>query len=133
MIHEVPYRVYYEDTDAGGVMYHGAYVNFFARARNEFVRDIQLGLERQQQLGICFIVRQMKIDFYLPAKLDDLVEIRTEVIESSRIMIQFKQQMWRGAADPILLAEAQVNVVSVDLKTFKPKRLTDTLLKEIGL
>jgi acyl-CoA thioester hydrolase len=120
MMSRCSFRVYYGDTDAGGVMYHGAYVDFCARARNEWTREQGLHLDWQASLGVCFIVHDLAMTYHKPAVLDDLLTIETRVLEASRIQICFEQKIYREEA---LLCEAKVTVVSVDNRTFKIKRL----------
>jgi acyl-CoA thioester hydrolase len=118
--HQCGFRVYYGDTDAGGVMYHAAYIDFFARARNEWIRDRGFSLSNQRKWGICFIVHALSSVFHKPAKLDDWVEIQTDLNAFSRVKMTFKQRMYRQGE---LICEAQVDVVSVDLHSLQVKRL----------
>ena len=120
--HLCSFRVYYGDTDAGGVMYHAAYIDFFARARNEWCRDFGLSIERQKSLGLCFIVHQIAATYHKPAYLEDLVEIVTDVTSLSRIKIIFHQKLYRKNSGE-LLCEAMVTAVCVDASSFEVKRL----------
>jgi YbgC/YbaW family acyl-CoA thioester hydrolase len=108
-------------------MYHAAYIDFFARARNEWARTIGFGISEQNQRGICLVVHEISATYHKPAKLDDLVEIETTLITASRIKILFHQKLYR--TDPqshlkSLLAEAQVSVVCVDQESLQVKRLS---------
>lgn len=114
---DFPIRVYYEDTDAGGVVYHARYLHFFERARTEYLR--QLGFSQQNLLAdsLAFVVKKMEIDYKIPARLDDLLRVQTKISELKGAKIVFYQQLWR---DDNLLSEALVTVASVDLTKMKP-------------
>jgi acyl-CoA thioester hydrolase len=120
MPHTCLFRVYYGDTDAGGVMYHAAYIDFFARARNEWCRDFGLGIERQKELRLCFIIHEIQAIYHRPARLEDLVNISTEVISLSRIKIIFHQKLYRNQE---LLCEATITAICVDISSLEVKRL----------
>ena len=109
---DFPIRVYYEDTDAGGVVYHANYICFFERARTEFLR--QSGFSQQQLLAedIAFVVKKLSIDYKSPARLDDLLTIKTIITEVKKATIVFNQQLWK---DDICLSEATVIVASINL------------------
>ncbi|AUI65338.1 MULTISPECIES: tol-pal system-associated acyl-CoA thioesterase [Glaesserella] len=114
---DFPIRVYYEDTDAGGVVYHARYLHFFERARTEFLR--QLGFSQQELLAesLAFVVKKIDIDYKIPAHLDDLLNVETTISELKGAKIVFHQQLWRNKE---CLTEASVTVASVDLKKMKP-------------
>lgn len=114
---DFPIRVYYEDTDAGGVVYHARYLHFFERARTEYLR--KLGFSQQNLLAdsLAFVVKKMEIDYKIPARLDDLLRVQTKISELKGAKIVFYQQLWR---DDNLLSEALVTVASVDLTKMKP-------------
>lgn len=84
-----PIRVYYEDTDAGGVVYHANYICFFERARTEFLR--QMGFSQQELLAksFAFVVKKLEIDYKIPARLDDLLRVETEIIELKKQRLFF--------------------------------------------
>ncbi|EQA11321.1 tol-pal system-associated acyl-CoA thioesterase [Glaesserella parasuis] len=113
---DFPIRVYYEDTDAGGVVYHACYLHFFERARTEFLR--QLGFSQQLLLSqsMAFVVKKMDIDYKKPAYLDDFLTVKSIISELKGAKIVFKQTLWR---DEECLCEVSVVVVSVDLAKMK--------------
>ncbi|MCT8526168.1 tol-pal system-associated acyl-CoA thioesterase [Glaesserella parasuis] len=113
---DFPIRAYYEDTDAGGVVYHACYLHFFERARTEFLR--QLGFSQQLLLSqsIAFVVKKMEIDYKKPAYLDDFLTVKSIISELKGAKIVFKQTLWRGEER---LCEVSVVVVSVDLSKMK--------------
>lgn len=117
-IFEFPVRVYYEDTDAGGVVYHSQYLNFMERARTEWLRGLgfaQAVLRQNEQ--VLFVVHSMQIQFKKPARLDDDLNVVSQLIEMGRGSFSCRQQIMR---DDMILLEAQVKVACVDADTFKP-------------
>ena len=114
----LPIRVYYEDTDAGGVVYHARYLHFFERARTEVLRE--LGFSQKillEEHNLAFVVKTMQIDYRLAAKLDDLLTVETEVSGIKGATILFSQQIKRN---DVLICTAEVKVACVDLTKMKP-------------
>ncbi len=123
-----PVRVYFQDTDAGGVVYHSNYVNFMERARTEWLRTFGYSnAGMMQELGVVFVVRSMKLDYLKPAILDDLLSVTAQVTAIGRSSITVVQTVLRGET---LLTEAEVYLVCVDVKTFKPVRVPDVLREQ---
>ncbi|MFQ3276856.1 MAG: acyl-CoA thioester hydrolase, partial [Colwellia sp.] len=91
--HQFAIRVYYEDTDAGGIVYYANYLKFFERARTEWLREIGINQEvfLQQKLG--FVVRKVEMDNIAPAKLDDLLKVRSSIVTLKRASLVFQQQI----------------------------------------
>ena len=122
-----PVRVYFQDTDAGGVVYHASYVNFMERARTEWLRTFgysNAGL--MKELGVVFVVRSMKLDYLKPALLDDLLDVTARIKETGRSRVILLQSVLRGEE---LLTEGEVHLVCVDVKTFKPVSVPEVLRK----
>jgi acyl-CoA thioester hydrolase len=115
------FRIYYEDTDAGGVVYHARYLGFFERGRTEFFRDRGLSVQQLHEEGRIFPVVRMEIDFRYPARLDDMVRVETALVAAGRTSFVMQQRLLR-VADVKLLAEGRVTLVCVDTE-MKPKRL----------
>jgi acyl-CoA thioester hydrolase len=121
-----PVQVYWEDTDAGGVVYHSQYLNFMERARTEFLRS--LGVMQtvlRDDLGILFVVRDIQIRFKKPAKFDDALSVNTALIKVGRSLLEFEQNIYRG--DEHLIA-AKVDVVCIGATSFRPVRIPDKML-----
>ncbi|MES2758763.1 MAG: tol-pal system-associated acyl-CoA thioesterase [Pseudomonadota bacterium] len=117
-------RVYYEDTDAGGIVYYANYLKFFERARTEWLRG--LGIDQHElaaQHDAMFVVKSASIDYHAPAKLDDVITLTLGIEKLGRASIQFVQQASIGAA---LLASARVKVGCVD-RAVKPRPLPDAV------
>ena len=123
-----PVRVYFQDTDAGGVVYHAAYVNFMERARTEWLRTFgysNAGL--MKELGVVFVVRSMKLDYLKPALLDDLLTVTAQIKEIGRSRVVLVQTVLRGEE---VLVEGEVHLVCVNVQTFKPVSVPDVLRKQ---
>jgi acyl-CoA thioester hydrolase len=130
-----PARVYWEDTDGGGIVYYANYLRFLERARSEWLR--QLGHSQQQlvrEQGILFTVVSLEIEYRAPARLDDELEISCEPRPQGPASLRFAQAVWRRApgAERELLAEASVRVACVDARTLRPRRLPAFLLELRG-
>ncbi len=114
-------RVYYEDTDAGGIVFYANYLKFFERARTEWLRAVDVG---QQALlhdhGAMFVVKSTSVDYHAPAKLDDALELKLTIEKFGRASLQFVQEAW---CDNALLTSARVKVGCVDASTLRPRAL----------
>jgi len=122
-------RVYYEDTDSGGVVYYANYLRFFERARTEWLRS--LGVDQRalaHEAGLQFVVRRAEIDFLRGARLDDLLEITVELALRKRTYLMLKQRALRGA-EP--MAEALVQAACVRCADFKPAAIPAALAAQL--
>ena len=123
-----PTRVYWEDTDAGGVVYHAQYVAYLERARTEWLRHRGHGQEQMRNdLDLVFAVRAMQLDFLRPARLDDLLTVTVEIRTCTRASVVFAQSIRRG--DEVLLT-AEVRVAVLSASSFRPKPAPDALYEE---
>ena len=114
-----PTRVYWEDTDAGGVVYHAQYLAFLERARTEWMRAQGHGQDRlRTELDLVFAVRSMRIDFRLPARLDDALQVTVALRECRRASLVIAQSIRR---DGTLLLDAEVRVAALFAGSFKPR------------
>ena len=116
----LPLRVYIEDTDAGGIVYYVNYLKYMERARTEFMRLRGFGKDTVFNLNLMFVVRDVQIQYQLPARLDDQLQATAQVVEVGAANIVFTQRVQRGAE---LLAQAQVNIVSVRRDNARPTRV----------
>lgn len=119
-------RIYYEDTDAGGVVYHANYLGFFERARTEYLRDRGLSVQALHEEGYIFPVVRVEIDFKSPARLDDLLRIDTSVVQVGKTSFTVLQRALRQDDDK-LLVEARVTLVCV-APGMKARRLPAALV-----
>ena len=121
----IPVRVYYQDTDAGGVVFHGQYLAFMERARTELLNEARIDLARfAEEKGILFLVYELKAKYHQPARLNDLLSVTAEVATIGRASMLFRQRVERGAA---LLVEGDVTVALVDRESMRPVRIPQEL------
>jgi len=125
-----PVRVYWEDTDAGGVVFYANYLKYFERARTEWLRSIGLSQERLRlETGLLFVVADTAVRYRQPARLDDALEVSVELRERpGRASLLLDQQVRRGG---VVLAEGRIRVGCVDAARFAPCRLPDDLLERL--
>ena len=127
-VFSLPVRVYFQDTDAGGVVYHASYVNFFERARTEWLRTFgysNAGL--MNELGVMFVVRRLELNYLKPALLDDMLDVTAQIKDVGRSRVTLLQSVIRGGE---LLTEGEVHLVCVAADTFKPVSVPDVLSKQ---
>jgi acyl-CoA thioester hydrolase len=116
-----PARVYWEDTDGGGVVYYANYLKYLERARTEWLRAQGFSqTDLVKDPGILFVVSSLAVDYRSPARLDDTLDITCNVAMDGRVCIQFDQHIRRGAD---VLVEASVRVACLDAQSFRPKRI----------
>lgn len=122
-VHRLAVRVYFEDTDAGGILYHGSHMRFFERGRTEFLRDLgisqSLTADRTDPNALLFVVRRFAIEYRKPGFLDDLLTVETEIGAISGPRFTVAQRLLRGDD---LIAEAEVEVVATG-GNGRPRRL----------
>jgi len=122
-------RVYWEDTDAGGVVFFANYLKFFERARTEWLRDKGFGQERlRTDTGAMFVVADTSVRYFAPARLDDSLQITVRIVDAGRVTLNLEQQAWRADA---LLAQGNIRIGCVDAGTFRPRRIPTELLQAI--
>lgn len=125
-----PVRVYYEDTDHGGVVYYANYLKFMERARTEWLRS--LGFEQDQlrdEEGLIFAVRSVQLTYHSPSRFNDLLEITAKVIKYGRASIDFEQQVRR---DGEVLCEGVVRLASLDALHFRPRPASQQLIERLN-
>ncbi|HHW79001.1 MAG TPA: tol-pal system-associated acyl-CoA thioesterase [Xanthomonadaceae bacterium] len=126
-----PVRVYYEDTDSGGVVYYANYLKFMERARTEWLRVRgfeQDALLRDQQL--LFAVRTLSVDYHRPARFNDLLTVVSQIVDARGASFLFAQTIQREVGAE-LLCSARVRVACIDAGTFRARRIPRQLLREI--
>ena len=128
-----PIRIYWEDTDAGGIVFYANYLKFFERARTEWLRS--LGVEQQSlkdESGGMFVVSETLLKYFSPARLDDLLEVTAQTAESGRASLVLTQQAWLNAeGQRKLLAEGTIRIGWVDSHTMKPGRIPAKILEAL--
>ena len=121
-----PMRVYWEDTDAAGIVFYANYLKFFERARSEWLRSCGFEQERlRNETGIAFVVTETSVRYRRPARLDDMITVSVEVNRLGQASLEVAQQAWRGEE---LLASGTIRIGCVDLGTFRPRRFPDDIL-----
>jgi acyl-CoA thioester hydrolase len=128
-----PIRIYWEDTDAGGIVFYANYLKFFERARTEWLRP--LGVEQQSlkdEIGGMFVVSETQLKYFSPARLDDLLEVTAQTVETGRASLVLSQQAWLNVAGQRkLLAEGTIRIGWVDSHTLKPGRIPAKILEAL--
>jgi len=123
------YRVYWEDTDAGGVVYHARYLHFLERARSDWLSAIGVRqTEMRERTGRIFVVTRVELDFRQPARLEDELAVSVRVQHCGRARIDFTQQIRRG--DDVLI-DAVVRAACLDAERFVPARMPDEVVEKI--
>jgi acyl-CoA thioester hydrolase len=128
-VYSFPVRVYFENTDAGGVVYHGEYLKFLERARTEWLRH--LGFDHQalaRNHRLVFIVSSLAIEFVKPARLDDTVAVSVKLESLGKVRCGFAQEIRR---EDEVLVKAKVTVASVNAESFKPIEIPEALRKKM--
>jgi acyl-CoA thioester hydrolase len=121
--HRLPLRVYYEDTDFSGLVYHASYLRFLERGRTELIRALGIDQRRlHAETGLAFVVSRMSLDFRRPAVMDDVVTVETVAVSARGASLVLGQRLVRGE---VVLVEAEVTVVPV--RDGRPQRLPETL------
>ncbi len=127
-----PFRVYWEDTDAGGIVFYANYLKFFERARTEWLRH--LGIEQQalrETTGGMFVVVETQLKYHRPAQLDDLLSVNATMLNKGRSSMVIAQQAWRQADTPVLLCEGSIRIGWVQASTLKPERIPTSILERL--
>lgn len=122
-VHRHPARVYYEDTDAGGIVYHANYLNFAERGRTEALRDLGVPHAEMSALhGLFFMVRRIKVDYLAPARLDDSLVVETTTLAVGAATVDLRQDVVR-AEDGLLLARLELQLVCGRISDQRPARI----------
>ena len=130
MSFEWPVRVYWEDTDAGGVVFYANYLKFFERARTEWLRALGFSQQRlREDTGAIFVVGSTEVRYLRPARLDDTLRVTVQLQQAGRASMLIDQQAWRGDE---LLAEGRIRIGCVDQGTFRPRRIPDFILQAVS-
>jgi len=127
---EFTLRVYWEDTDAGGVVFYANYLKFFERARTEWLRALGFEQERlRTELGAMFVVGDTRVRYLSPARLDDQLRVTVRPLKLGRVSMDLVQQAWRGDT---LLAESEIRIGCVGASDFRPTRIPAAILQAVA-
>lgn len=125
-------RVYYEDTDAGGIVFYANYLKFFERARTEWLRAAGISQEQlMREESRMFVVRSTAVDYHQPARLDDMLQISVVVEKMGRASVGFYQEARRKGL-PDVLCSGRIRVACVELDTLRPAAIPDSMLRKIA-
>jgi len=124
----VPIRVYWEDTDAAGIVFYANYLKFFERARTEWLRGFGFGQEALRQDGVAFVVSETTLRCLKPARLDDVVDVSVDVVHLGQASLHLAQRARRAGE---LLAEGTIRIGCVELGTFRPCRIPNDIRTSI--
>jgi len=128
-----PVRVYWEDTDAGGVVFYANYLKFFERARTEWLRALGVGQQAlRDSTGAMFIVTDTRVRYLAPARLDDELHVTVQLRQRGNASMTISQEAWRGSVgDGTLLAEGEIRIGCVDHGTFRPRRIPNEVMDSL--
>ncbi len=129
-VFEWPVTVYYEDTDAGGVVYHSNYLKYFERARTELLRSVNVSQHSLLEQNTGFVVRHMDIDFLQGARLDDQLTVKTTISELKKASLTFCQEIVNP--DGKTLCRAMVKVACIDNQRMRPKAIPQSIITEFS-
>jgi acyl-CoA thioester hydrolase len=128
-----PIRVYYEDTDSGGVVYYANYLKFMERARSEYLRS--LGFEQDEIIandGVLFAVRSLSVDYVKPARFNQLLNVSAQLAEIGKASLLFAQRVELAAGEASqLFCTAKVKIACLDARTFRPTPIPSRILREV--
>lgn len=130
----MPVRIYWEDTDAGGVVYYANYLKFFERARTEWLRSIGVNQQAlREETGGVFVVSEATVKYHRAARLDDLLTVTASLQQAGKASVVFAQKAWRGKPeDGELLTEGAFRVGWVKAETMQPTRMPASVLQAMG-
>ncbi|MPW29660.1 tol-pal system-associated acyl-CoA thioesterase [Agarivorans sp. B2Z047] len=122
-------RVYYEDTDAGGVVYHANHIKYFERGRTEWLRELGYDQDVLMKQDLCFVVRSLNIDYKLPALFNQMLSLETTINKMKRASLVFEQTIRN--ADQQVIAQGMVTVACVTLSSMKATAIPETLKEDL--
>lgn len=127
-----PVRVYYEDTDSGGVVYYANYLRFMERARTEYLRSLGFEQDRlQREAGIIFAVRSVNIEYLRPARFNMELEVSARVVSAGRASLEFEQQVLEAGRRDAPLCAGRIRIACLDAGSFRPRAIPEFISKEI--
>ncbi|MBT5031602.1 MAG: tol-pal system-associated acyl-CoA thioesterase [Proteobacteria bacterium] len=129
-MHEYSLKVFFEDTDATGVVYHANYVKYMERCRSDWLDTIGWNLRRvNEEFAIAFAVSKLSVQYVQPARLNDVLCVKTELVRLGAASLSFAQEVWRGND---LLCRGEVKVACLNAQTFKPVQIPQPLYAAIA-
>lgn len=129
MTHYHSVRVYYEDTDAGGIVYYANYLKFFERARTEWLRSLGYEQDKLMEQSIAFVVKAVELNYIMPARFNELLSIESELVQCKGARLVFQQTIKNQQEQA--LVQAHIQVACVEPITMTPKRLPPAMIGEL--
>jgi acyl-CoA thioester hydrolase len=123
-------RIYYEDTDAGGVVYYANYLKFFERGRTEFLRELNIEQDTLLEENIAFVVRKVDMDCLKPARFNALLSVKTQITHRKKASLMFKQEVFHEKGE--LLCQASTLIACVNLQKMKPAAIPAEIIEVIA-
>ncbi|MBU2977415.1 tol-pal system-associated acyl-CoA thioesterase [Alteromonas sp. C1M14] len=130
MKHRFSVRVYYEDTDAGGIVYYANYLKFMERARTEWLRDLGYEQDRLMEQSVAFVVKRVEMNNHAPARFNQLLSIESQIVELKGASMTFRQEIKDLQGQR--LVSADIKIACVDPTVMKPRKLPATLLGDLS-
>lgn len=127
--HTLDIRIYYEDTDAGGVVYYANYLKFFERGRTEFLRNLGFEQDKLIKQDIIFAVRKATVDFKQAARFNEQLKVATEIEQLKKVSVIFSQKIYR---DDKLICQAQFIIACLSASQFKPIAIPDNIMRKLN-
>jgi acyl-CoA thioester hydrolase len=128
-ISTLPVRIYYEDTDAGGIVYYANYLKFFERGRTELLREVNIEQDVLLEKDIAFVVKKVELNYIKAARFNQLITVKTEVISCKKASLQFKQEIFHESGE--LLCEATTLIACINLQKMKPMAVPSEIIEVI--
>ncbi len=127
-----PVRVYYEDTDSGGVVYYANYLRFMERARTEWLRSFGVEQDVLREQGVIFAVRHVDVDYIKPARFNDSLDVTVTVAERGRASMTLAQQVLKkNGSETLILCQGQIKIACLNAEAFRPQAIPKYIQTEI--
>jgi len=124
-----PVRVYYEDTDAGGIVYYANYLKFMERARSELLRSLGFEQDELAQQGLIFAVHRAEVDYIKPARFNNALTVTANIIQQKKVSLTFDQEVHNEQGE--LCSRGKIKIVCLDSESFKPRPIPQAILRTI--
>lgn len=124
-----PVRVYYEDTDSGGVVYYANYLKFMERARTEFLRTLGFEQDELAQQGLIFAVHRAEVDYIKPARFNNALTVTAKISQQKKVSLTFEQEVQNEKGE--LCSRGTIKIVCLDAQSFKPRPIPEAILRAI--
>ncbi len=132
MSKQINIRVYFEDTDAGGVVFYANYLNFYERARTEFLRELGFEQDDLLQQNIVFVVRNITVDFVHAARFNELLSVRTSILQLKKASLVFRQEIFSERdGQSLLLNQAEVRMACVQVDAMRPSAIPSEIIAQL--